>query len=172
LKPAASPVHATQQDEKPPTLLDLFNKDFANTMKASDDGFDLKWSDNTTSHVKPQVDLDFPAKTQFVGFYVSSSTHNYEACLELANAVQQVINSLPKRLKVSGGQLGELTTLEELMFSGRVYLYHDDFLSITQKAAIIEAYKRQNFDVQFRGPDYLGIQVIAWHNQHDAKDVH
>ena len=48
-------------------------------------------------------------------------------------------------------------------------LYHEDFLSIPQKSDIISAYKRRGFDVQFRGMDYLGDQLIAWHHEHDVK---
>jgi hypothetical protein len=72
---------------------------------------------------------------------------------------------------VQAGYRDESTRLEELTFSGRVLLYHEDFLSINQKAAIIEAYKVKNFDVQFRGPDYLSDKLIAWHRQHDPKPV-
>ena len=43
-----------------------------------------------------------------------------------------------------------MNTMKELTFTGRVFLYHEDFLSITQKAAIISAYKKKGLDVNFR----------------------
>jgi hypothetical protein len=175
-KPAGAPAG---QDEKAPTLLDLFTKDFPNTMKAADDAIGIQWKDGEVLHIKRQLYLDFPAKTKFVGFYVPtpdplSSTKSFEACLRLAeeNAVQQTLDDIPKKVAVSGGFRGEMTSIQDLTFSGRVLIYHDAFLSITQKADIIHAYTARHFDVQFRGPDYLGDQVIAWHHQHDAKAAH
>jgi hypothetical protein len=45
----------------------------------------------------------------------------------------------------------------------------EEFLSIPQKAAILNAYGEKNLDVQFMGDEYLGSQVIAWHQKHDPK---
>ena len=88
------------QDEKPPTLMDLFaKKDFANTMRVTDEGFDLPWSDGSVTKVKPQIYLDFPAKAEFVGFYVfpskkESETKSFEACLQLAEGVKQILDEM------------------------------------------------------------------------------
>jgi hypothetical protein len=163
-------------NEKPPTLSDLFAKDFPNTMKATDAAVGIEWKDGSVLHIKRQLYLDFPAKTQFVGFYVPSSipsslNKSFEAGIKLAEAVRQAIDDIPKKVDVGGGYRGEMTNIKDLTFSGRVLLYHEDFLSIPQKAAIINVYAAKHFDVQFRGPDYLGDQVIAWHHQHE-KTVH
>jgi hypothetical protein len=164
---------ATQPDQKPPTLRDLFEKDFPYVMKAQDQSMEIQWQDGSALHVSRQVYLDFPAKTQFVGFYIPSSgqfqTRTYNASIQLAEAVKQAISDLPKRAHVTAGYRDENNTLEDLTFSGRVLLYHEDFLSIPQKADILKAYAAKGFDVQFRGPDYLADQVIAWHHQHDPK---
>jgi hypothetical protein len=153
--------------ERPPTLADLFKSDFGNTMKFTDeDRIGIQWNDGSVLNIKTQVYADFPAKTQFVGFYVPPSPKALEACLRLVDAVQETMRSMHKRLAVRAGYRDEGNTLQELTFSGRVLLYHEDFLSIPQKATIIHAYSEQHLDVQFRGPDYLGDQVIAWHRQH------
>lgn len=159
-------------EEKPPTLLDLFLKtDFSNTLKIADaDRLALqRKDDNSTLKIRTQIYADFGAKVQFVGFYVPSSPHTFDACMSLVPAVTSTIENAQKQLYVSSGYRGEQNTLKELVFSGRVMLYHEDFLSITQKAEIIKAYSAKGYDVNFRGPDYLGDQVIAWHHQHDAK---
>jgi len=173
-KPAGAPAG---QDEKPPTLLDLFTKDFPNTMKAADDAIGIQWKGGEVLHIKRQLYLDFPAKTKFVGFYVPSSdplssTKTHDASMGLAEAVQQALDDIPKKVAISGGYRGEMTGIQDLTFSGRVVIYHEAFLSIPQKAAIIATYAAKHFDVQFRGPDYLGDQVIAWHHQHSAKAAH
>ena len=120
----------------------------------------------------------FPAKNKFVGFYVPSCdptdlTRTAEACLKLAqvDAVQQVLDEMPKEMFIAA-QLGHPTTIRDLSFSGRVFIYHDDFMSITQQADIIRAFAVRHYDVQFMGPDYLGKAVIAWSLQHDSKQLH
>jgi len=154
----------------PPTLLGLFKSDFANVMKFTDEErIGIEWKDGSVLHIKTQVYADFPAKTQFVGFYIPASSKTYEACLDLSDAVESTMKSLQKRIAVSAGYRNERDRLQDLTFSGRVLLYHEEFLSIPQKAAIIEAYGAKHLDVQFRGPDYLGDQVIAWHRQHDVR---
>jgi hypothetical protein len=159
--------------DKPPTLDDLFKSDFPNVIKATDtDRIGVQWKDGSVLHVKTQVYIDFPARVQFAGFYVPSSPKSYEACIRLADAVREIIDDLPKRSEMMGGYRGEMNKLQDLIFSGRVLLYHEDFLSIKQKAAIIDAYAAKHCDVQFRGPDYLGDHVIAWHHQHAAKEAH
>jgi hypothetical protein len=163
-------------DEKPPTLADLFRSDFSNVAKLTDDVIGIQWKDGKVLHIKRQLYLDFPANTKFVGFYIPesdplSSTKSVEACLELAkaSAVQQALDDMPKKVFVGSGSPEGMTSIQDLTFSGRVLIYHEAFLSITQKANIIHAYTARHWDVQFRGPDYLGNQVIAWHHSHDAK---
>ena len=172
-KSTASAVQA----EKPPTLIDLFNKDFPNTMKATDDAIGIKWNNGEVTRIKRQLYLDFPAKTKFVGFYVPSSdplsnVRTFEACMRLAEAVSQALDEIPRKVAISGGYREQMNTIQDLTFSGRVLLYHEAFLSIQQKATIIDAYTAKHFDVQFMGPDYLGDQIIAWHHQHDPKAPH
>lgn len=160
----------TNKSKAQPTLVELFKSDLSNTMKFFDeDRIGIQWQNGEELHIKTQVYVDFPAKTQFVGFYVPSSKNTYQASLRLVTAVHETITSLRKKVRLSAGYQNERTSLEELVFSGRVYLYHEDFLSITEKAAIIKAYKQKRYDVQFRGPEYLGDQIIAWHRKHDAK---
>lgn len=122
--------------------------------------------------VRTQLYADFNVKVKFVGFYIPASPKTYEVWLQLANAVESTIQSFQERVAIGAGYRDESNRLQDLIFSGRVLLYHEDFLTIPQKAAIVGAYAAKHCDVQFRGPDYLGDQVIAWHRQHDTKHRH
>jgi hypothetical protein len=165
------------QPELPPTMPELFNKDFPNTMKLTDDSIGIQWQDGSVLHVKRQLYLDFPAKTKFVGFYLprsasSTEVHSertYHVCMRLVEAVQPVLDDMPKKVMIAGGYRDEMNTIQDLTFSGRVLLYHEDFLSIQQKADILKEYAARHYDVQFRGPDFLGDQVMAWHRQHENR---
>jgi hypothetical protein len=181
-----SGASTAQTDEKPPTLLDLFKKDFANTMKASDtdgDAYTIGTPDGSTIKIKRQTYMDFDARTKFIGFYISmpappttdfSGQKTAAACTELLshNVVQETFDHFEKQVAVMGGYGDQMTTLKDLTFSGRVLIYHEEFLPIPAKAEILKAYEAKGMAVTFRGTDYLGTQAIAWHQQHDAKRSH
>lgn len=168
---------------KPPTLLDLFKNDFPNAMKASDtniDAYTIGAPGGSTIKVKRQTYMDFDAKTKFIGFYVSSPSPppvdfsadtTFAACMELLKhgAVQDTFDHFDGQVAVLGGRGDQMTAQKDLTFSGRVLIYHEEFLSIPQKAHILDAYKTKGMEVIFRGSDYLGDRAIAWHQQHDAK---
>ena len=174
---------APKQDDKPPTLLDLFKNDFSRTLRASDkdvDAYTVNVPEGSTIKVKRQTYEDYDAKTKFIGFYISrpepppkdfSGQDTFVVCMELLkhDAVQETFDQFGKQVAVMSGYGDQMTTSKELTFSGRVLIYHEEFLSIPQKADILKAYKEKGLAVTFRGSDYLGTQVIAWHQQHDAK---
>ena len=167
----------TQEPEKPPTLADLFRTDFPNVMKATDDAFSLRsGTDGTVLPIKRQVYMDFEAKTQFVGFYIpfrpsDHANQAFDASITLIDAVKPTIDILDKGV-LSGGDTSGITSAQALVFSGRVFLYHEQPLSNLQKAEIVQAYHARHYDVTFRGLDYLGEQVSAWYQEHDATKSH
>ena len=186
LKPApkrGGPAQKQAADEKPPTLIDLFKSDFPGTLRATDtdvDAYTMSTPEGSTIKVKRQTYEDYAAKTKFIGFYISkpqppakdfSGKDTFAACLELLkhNAVEETFDHFGKQVAVAGGYGDQMTTSKELTFSGRVLIYHEEFLSIPQKADILKEYKEKGLAVTFMGPDYLGTRVVAWHQQHDAK---
>jgi len=164
--------------ENPPSMSDVFQNDFSNTMKLTDDAIGIEWKDNgTTTRIKRQLYLDFPAYSKFVGFYIPTSdpldpSRTFEACLRLvqSDAVQQALDEMPKRTPIVAG-LGQTTTIGDLTFSGRVVIYHDDLLSITQQSDIIRAFAAKHYAVGFFGPNDFGKTLSSWHRLHDAKTV-
>jgi hypothetical protein len=170
-----------KEPEKPPTLFDLFQTDNSNTHRLHDTNwtpYQLKASDGSTIDVLPQLYFDFPARAKFVGFYIKrpvppSSGFGAEktlgACLKLleGNAIRQSFDNLP--VGAAAGPIGQMTDAKDLVFSGRVLIYHEEDLSIPQKATIIAAYKKESMEVQFFGTDHLSTALFAWHQQHDAK---
>jgi hypothetical protein len=158
----------------PPTISDVFQNDFPNTMKLTDDAIGIQWKDTgAVTHIKRQLYLDFPANSKFVGFYIPTSdpsdlSRTAEICLTLAkaDAVQQTLDELPKKTFIAAN-LGQTTTIQDLTFSGRVVIYHDDFLSITQQADIIRAFAEKHYALGFFGPNDFGKTLSEWHRLHD-----
>ena len=161
------------QNEKPPTLPILFKTDFPGIPSFSDNGFDLKDSTGKVgAHVSWRLFTDFPSKNEFIAFYVPAVNDEVPVCLALIDTVHAIIDQLSQHFDATGGYAGETTSIRELTFSGRVFIYHEWPLSNKQKADIVEAYSAKGFDVQFRGVEYLGDKLIAWHQQHDEKPAH
>jgi hypothetical protein len=188
-KPATQSAETKQPtaitpDDKPPTLLDLFKKDFPNTFKGSDEAaIYIKFKDGAESKIRTQVYMDFPAKAKFIGFYIAlaappsadtSGEKTFTACLQLLehDAVKEAFDRVSQSVNILEGQDGQMTSIQDLTFSGRVLIYHEEFLSIPQKADIIRAYAVKNLAVQFMGSDYLATQITAWYQQHNAKSAH
>lgn len=162
--------------QNPPSMSDIFRNDFPNTMRLTDDAIGIEWKDNgKTTRITRQLYLDFPANSKFVGFYVPTSdpmdpSRTAEACLRMAqvDAVQQALEDMPKKTPVLAG-LAQPTTIQDLTFSGRVVIYHDDFLSVTQQADIIRAFAAKHYSVGFFGPSDFGKALGSWHRLHDGK---
>jgi hypothetical protein len=158
-------------DEKPPTWFDIFKSDVPGAMKfLSEDRMLIKWKSGDVEKISNQVYADFIGRTKFVGYYIRSSPHTYDACLRLASQPHATINDLQNRVGATGGSGEEgQTDLRALTFSGRVFLYYEVPLSILQKAVIVKAYSKKGFAVELRGPDFLRDQQVAWYRDHKAK---
>jgi hypothetical protein len=158
---------------KPTTLLDLFKKDFTGVVSLSGNGFDLQDATGQVgAHVDWRVLMDFTAKSKFIAFYVPAVNDEVPVCLALIDKVQPIMDDLLQHLDASGGFTGESTSLRELTFSGRVFIYHEWPLSNKQKADILEAYSAKGMDVQFRGVDYLSSHSAPSAKTQQDNSVH
>lgn len=89
-------------------------------------------------------------------FYVPEAKDETAVCIFLADSVHPVIDGLSQHIGATGGDTTSgITSLRDLTFSGRVFIYHEWPLSNKQKADIVEIYAAKGMDVQFRGIDYL-----------------
>jgi len=172
--PAGTSANWLAISKTAPSMSDVFQNDFPNTMKLTDDGIGIQWKDTgAVTRIKRQLYLDFPANSKFVGFYIPTSdpsdlSRTAEICLTLAkaDAVQQTLDEMPKKTFIAAN-LGQTTTIQDLTFSGRVVIYHDDFLSITQQADIIRAFAEKHYALGFFGPADFGKVLSEWHRLHD-----
>jgi hypothetical protein len=163
----------TGTSPKPTSVSGLFTQDYPTTMKGSDEAIGIQWKDNGGAlHIKRQLYLDFPNSKKFVGFYVPASnpldvTRTVDACMKLADvdAVREALNDMPKKIAIFAWPSGKATSINDLAFTGRVLIYHDDMLSDSQKAAIVKAFDTKHYLVDMMGPDYLAKRISAWHQE-------
>lgn len=148
------------------TLHELFENDFPDLMKARR-GYAFR--DKRTRKeitITRQLYLDNGRKEKFVGFFIPSSgpknRETRDACSFLAGHYeigfeleQEILGS------VNPKQSPEPLSPAELAFSGRIYIYHEDLLSVEERAQIEKGFRSHGVSVVLRGPAYLVMAAAA-----------
>jgi hypothetical protein len=142
---------------KYPKMLDLFLGDFPGMLKIHGEN---KMTNDTGGSVTVtfQLYLDYSANSKFVGYFIPTFPDTYQVCKDLSSVDPE---SVAKGIRTYGGIAGQTTEQKDLVFTGRVYLYHESELSIEQRASLIQVYRSKHLDVQFRGYDYFVMQNLA-----------
>lgn len=154
-------------DSTAPTLSSLFKADAGHALTLSQD---LPiWNKKTRKPhlLRTNLYLDFIGKVKYVGIYIPRSDEAYEICKDLPKLVPEILKDRAKSTHVSLQGFGNQTKQDELVFSGRVFLFHEDFFNHQQVADLYNAFKREKMAVEFRGPDFLSAQIAAWHREHE-----
>lgn len=159
-------LYPTTANEQPPTLNDLFSSDFSNTIKVDVSRWGMLHNEVEVIQGPIKIYLDFQANTKFIGFLVPRSEYSFTACKGLWEQVDPAFKNLEKNFHSKGGFMPHLTDMKDLTFSGRVFIYHEDLFDFRQLADIVDVFRAHNMSVDFRGPEYLSNQRIAWYQKH------
>jgi len=140
-----------------PNLEKIFKDDFPNVMKHS-----LGAEVNTPFGIVKIIEqeyMDFNSKSKFLGFYIPFCSHPYDICEFLAGECENIMKSM-EQVKVTGGMVTDSaqTSSDNLIFSGRVYIYYEDDLSLQQLADLERLYKSKGLSVIFRGHAYMALK--------------
>jgi hypothetical protein len=148
------------------SLRELFENDFPAMMKARRTyTFRDKWTHKEVVIIR-QLYLDNDQKEKFVGFFVPSSgpknretkdvcaflASHYEIALELE---QEILGT------VSPTHTQEAMSPADLAFKGRVYVYHENLLSVQERVQIEKQFRSHGVSVVLRGPAYLLLAAAA-----------
>ncbi|MDP1864889.1 MAG: hypothetical protein Q8L13_00925 [Bradyrhizobium sp.] len=142
----------------PRSLRDFFQSDFPALMKMHTE---LIFGEaDAQDKIAAQGYMDFDSHSLFVGFFVPRSPRTMDVCTALSDWPQRMIDHFNNQIDVEKREPGSpsSTRMRDLTPSKRVYLYHEDSLSLQQHAEIERAYQAKGLFVFFRGPDYLSTQ--------------
>jgi hypothetical protein len=161
--PASEPISDINQGQEKievPSLEKLFKEDFPNLLRGSGErkiGVETK-DGKKTILIGERIYLDFEGKSKFIGYFIPRGTDSYDICAFMADEYHTTIESLEKNLIIAG-RVTEYsqTTNRELIFTGRVYIYHEDSFTHQQLADLEKLYKSKELSVIFRGPEYLAM---------------
>ncbi|MGO9238487.1 MAG: hypothetical protein ACLP4V_31975 [Methylocella sp.] len=160
---------------KCPTLFSLFMTDLQPPQgvvwQASTD-FEIESGSHKASiRVSYNIMDDFNANAKYMSFYIPSiyvkdtepSTQTFAILESIASTYQQYIKDVQEKrwavLRTVGSVNSDST--KNVPFSGRIFLYHADDLSIEQLAALQKLYRDHGATAQFRGIDY---SLTVWNS--------
>jgi hypothetical protein len=143
------------------TLHDLFLTDFTRTHIIGEYYFNTN-QEGPVYRVEYILWSDFDTKTIFYSVFLPTADYAFDytskAAISLIQEYREILHnqlrSLMQGLKYHAPG-SKVESWDELTFSGRVYIYHEAYLSPEQIDSLVEEYKKQGLSPQFRGRDYL-----------------
>jgi hypothetical protein len=147
------------------TLHDLYLTDFSSTENGSVNygGFTLKNGETgSLTHVEYAIVRRLESATKFLSFYILPTAETSHVCASLADkynvALGDWLEGRTDAIKTPGDS--EQVTSQDLVFTKRIYIYHETYLSPEQIIDVRNAYKRQGITVILRSGDYLANRKL------------
>lgn len=142
-----------------PTVLSLFMTDFkgkgsgGGISLSSDGRDDLTLKNDAKLRIFFQVNEDYGNRSKFLSFYIQSSPQTYEAIELLAATYRKYLNATIK-VEEGGVASSSVTKTRELVFTGRVFIYHEDTLSLSELGKLSDLYQSHGLSPKFLTTPY------------------
>jgi hypothetical protein len=144
------------------TLFDLFNTDFSQPPYTYTSSYAMKISTGASLKTESLVDYVVVAQlssaSRFLSFYVWPTSEVFDVSVALSTKYQTALNDQWANMKVTGKAApgdSEAASSEDVVFSKRVFIYYENYLTLEQILKIENAFKKQGLSVILRGSDYL-----------------
>jgi hypothetical protein len=137
-------------------LHDLFLTDFSSIDNSASNRSGLTPLKIPT-HIEYIVVRQLETGTKFLKFYVLYTNETHHICEFLADNYKLALEDFMEG-RVDAGKIpgdSEQITSKELVFSNRIFIYHETYLSPDQIIAVRDAFKKKGIIVIFRSTDYL-----------------
>jgi hypothetical protein len=170
--PLDSHIEESRPVPLPKSLKDLFNEDFSNCLKFTNQCSISSADGKNKTDVPWHICNDSTAGTKFLSLYIPRSPDSYNVCAALSDFPHQAIEHERKSgVEIQSKSPGDSShvDMKDLQFSGRVYLYDEALLSLTELGALEALYKSKNLFPQFRGSEYV---TARWFQENVAAKQH
>jgi hypothetical protein len=148
--------NSNQEIQQTKTLYELFLTDFHKTRIQGK--YYLKHKQDFIYEIEYLLWADFDTKTIFYSIFLPKSDTTYDACLFLIPKYNEILQGNIKSLlrgMIYHAPGSKEESYADLIFSGRVYIYHETYLLPDKINTLLEEYNKQDLSPQFRGRDYL-----------------
>ena len=151
----------TKIAKKPITLRTLFETDFPNL-----DHFEnvLRIKKSSANEKECEIPfrlcVDFDARSRFLAFYVGVQWETRRMCVSIAKNYKDAIQIANQSHVYSMRPPNTAETqLREVVFTGRIFIYHEYEMTQREKAELEDFYKLNGAAVQFLGPVHLALNA-------------
>ena len=154
-------------DTDKPSMFDYYRNNLSNAPFTSRQTTPttIQFSTGEVLNIETTLYRDAAARTKFLAFYIPHSNLTYDACLGLADDYGKIMDGMTSSVVVRGVFGPNSSTVEqnELVFSGRIFIFHEDELSLQQRASLDSLYRSKGLGLQFRGTEEM---MNNWFNRH------
>jgi hypothetical protein len=178
------------------TLREYFEADFSHTVIMARP-IQLSVKDVGDVQIESRIHLDFSSKALFASFLLENKELSTSQLIDLIDQIDALWGKgwpAPPNIKLPAARLypGELkiekspfavtskffggpsTRHDQLMFTGRIYIYIDTDFTTEEQEGIKSSLKNEKLDPQFRGPSYREkrdkLQIPLAFVSHDSRD--
>lgn len=139
------------------TLLELFHEDSFGQIVLDQD-LDVVIAEEKM-HVLIKKYILFYANANFFGVYVPKSTASYEFISRIPEEYERIFDF---DVFIEAQEPSEIysTNTKNITFTGRIYVYHEDFLTNDQQHKLYDIYKKKGLSLVLRGQSYLANEWI------------
>jgi hypothetical protein len=156
------------------TLRQYFDTDFAKHSGNAALTWKVREPDGSCFEIVARLHQDFVSGSKFASFYLPRVKQVFEACSEVLDHVQDLIDSVENAMYVACGYPGEQRDAKTLVFTGTVYIYSDADLSAQELSALrAKAASLKQF-VEVRGSAIVNLRSSSERPKaficHDSRD--
>ena len=143
----------------PLTLRNLFDTDDFKSLGITNDATILNPLNGHHNTVTVRLFEDLNEKVEFFSVFIPHSPDAFDLCVAVAGHYKSILNQLHQHILVGTVIPGETaeTWSRDLTFSGRVYIYLDDDLSLQQLATLEKFYNQNGLSPEFRSRAFLTL---------------
>ncbi|MBC8427057.1 MAG: toll/interleukin-1 receptor domain-containing protein [Deltaproteobacteria bacterium] len=136
------------------TLWEYYQKDSGRTLCIKRDVVLRDQSGKSLLNVPTALHVDFESNSLYISFYIPHQSDIECPSRLLLNSVSDVL-SRKNNIFVQGGSQGEEgTSITEMVFTGRIFIYSEDDVTVKNKTYINQRSKELGQSVKFRGQSY------------------
>jgi hypothetical protein len=117
----------------------------------------MQFADGQSIQIDSTLYRDAASRTKFMAFYIPHSALTYNVCVGLADDFKKVMDDMSSNVVIRSkfGSSSSIVEQNELVFSGRIFIFHEAELSLQQRASLDSLYKSKGLGVQFRGNEEM-----------------
>ena len=154
----SAPTSLTVAPLPPKTLKSHFESDFPHGAIMRD--LTMTMSDGSSLVVLGRIWMDHTSNTKFLGFYVPHTSDPFAVTAALAQDFKLLLTPSPAQMVTQNPGEATFNDSKNLRFSGRVFVYHEDLLTLQQLGQLEGMFNAESVIPQFRGHQWVAGRML------------